>query len=109
MRKHFAPLLLLGLLLCLPAPPAAAGVDVNVNIGIPFPGFRVEAPPAMVLVPDAPVYFAPGLSVDLFFYDGFWYTRDDGRWFRGPDYRGPWKSIGPRHVPRYIYRIRPDY
>jgi hypothetical protein len=110
MKKWFLPALLaLSVLLSLPAPPASAGVDVNVNIGIPFPGFRVEADPEMVLVPEARVYFAPRVGVDLFFFDGFWFTRDRDRWYRGPDYRGPWREVPPRRVPPPVFRMRPDY
>jgi len=109
MKRPAAVLLVLSALFCLAAPPASAGVDVNVNIGIPFPGFHVEAAPEMVMVPGAPVYFAPRVSVDLFFFDGFWFTRDHDHWYRGHDYRGPWKEVNARYVPPPVHRVRSDY
>ena len=62
--------------------PVYAGANVNVNVGIPVgvaiapapvvvapQPVYVEQPPEMVVIPRSNVYFAPGVSVDLFFYD----------------------------------------
>jgi len=89
------------------AAPAAAGVNVNVNIGPP--AVVVAEPPEVVAVPQSMVYFAPGVSVELLFFDGFWWTPKEGRWFRARGYDGPWTIVGPRHVPREIGHLPRDY
>jgi hypothetical protein len=77
--------------------PAQAEVNVNIGIGIPIPApvFVVPAPPAVVVVPGvaAPVYYAPGLEVDIFFYGGWWWTPNQGSWFRSRAYSGPWGFV----------------
>ena len=63
--------------------PVHAGTNVNVNVGIPVPvvvapqPVYIEQPPEMVFIPQSNVYFAfaPGVSVDLFFYDNRWWNR----------------------------------
>ncbi len=82
------------------AAPAFSGVNVNVNIGPP--AVVVAEPPEMVVVPETMVYFAPGVSVDLLFFDGFWWTPKEGRWFRARGYDGPWTIVPARGVPRAI-------
>ena len=64
------------------AVPARAGTNVSVSVGLPVPvavvpapvvvapqPMYVQQPPEMVLIPSSSVYFAPGVSVDLFFYN----------------------------------------
>ena len=52
--------------------PTMAEVAINVNIPLP-PPIVFNAPPDVVVLPDTPdVYACPGISVDLFFYDGWW-------------------------------------
>ena len=102
--------------------PVHAGANVNVNVGIPIgvavvPGpvvvapqpVYVEQPPEMIVIPRSNVYFAPGVSVDLFFYDNRWWNRRGDRWYRGNTYNGPWEAVGPRHVPSPVYRVPADY
>ena len=78
-----------------------AGTNVNVNMGI--------LAPEMVVIPQSNVYFAPGVSVDLFFYDNRWWNRRGDRWYRGSGYNGPWVAVGPRYVPAPVYRVPADY
>ena len=97
------------------AAPVFAGANVNVNLGIPVPvvvapqPVHVEQPPEMVVIPRSNVYFAPGASVDIFFYDNRWWNRRGDRWYRGNAYNGPWEAVGPRHVPAPVYRVPADY
>lgn len=104
------------------AAPAYAGVDVNVNLGIPVgvavapapvvvapQPVYVEEPPDMVVIPRSNVYFAPGVGVDLFFYDNRWWNRRGDRWYRANAYNGPWAAVGPRRVPASVYRVPADY
>ena len=97
------------------AAPVYAGTNVNVNLGIPLPvvvapqPVYVEQPPEMVVIPRSNVYFAPGASVDIFFYDNRWWNRRGDRWYRGNAYNGPWEAVGPRYVPAPVYRVPADY
>ena len=97
------------------AAPVHAGTNVNVNLGIPAAvvvapqPVHVEQPPEMVVIPQSNVYFAPGVSVDLFFYDNRWWNRRGDRWYRASGYNGPWVAVGPRHVPAPVYRVPPNY
>jgi hypothetical protein len=102
--------------------PAHAGVDVNVNVGLPVgvavapapvvvapqPAY-IEQPPEMVVIPRSNVYFAPGVSVDLFFYNDHWWNRRGDRWYRAGAYNGPWTVVGRRHVPAPVYRVPANY
>ena len=97
------------------AAPVHAGTNVNVNLGIPAPvvvapqQVYVEQPPEMVVIPRSNVYFAPGVSVDLFFYDNRWWNRRGDRWYRADAYNGKWVAVGPRHVPAPVYRVPAEY
>jgi hypothetical protein len=104
------------------AAPVHAGVDVNVNVGLPVgvavapapmvvapQPVYIEQPPEMVIIPRSNVYFAPGASVDLFFYDNRWWNRRGDRWYRANAYNGPWTVVGPRYVPAPVYRVPADY
>jgi hypothetical protein len=102
------------------APPADAGANVNVNVGLPIAvapapvvvapqPVYVEHPPDMVVIPGSSVYFAPGVSVDLFFHGDYWWNRRGDRWYRANAYNGPWHSVGPRYVPAPVYRVPANY
>ena len=97
------------------AAPVHAGTNVNVNLGLPVPvvvapqPVYVEQPPEMVVIPQSNVYFAPGVSVDLFFYDNRWWNRRGDHWYRGGGYNGPWVAVGPQYVPRPVYRVPANY
>ena len=93
--------------------PAHAGTNVNVNLGVPVvvapQPLVVEQPPEMVVIPRSNVYFAPGVGVDIFFYDNRWWNRRGDRWYRGSGYNGPWVAVGPRHVPAPVYGVPANY
>jgi len=97
------------------AAPVHSGTNVNVNLGIPFPvvvapqPVYVEQPPEMVVIPHSNVYFASGVSVDIFFYDNRWWNRRGDRWYRAGGYNGPWTAVGHRYVPAPVYRVPADY
>jgi hypothetical protein len=120
---------LLSVAAALSAPvPASAKTDVSVNVNLgpppvvvttpapppprgeyPPPRIVVQEPPELVVMPRSMIYFAPGLSVDLFFSNGWWWTRDNDRWYRSREYRGPWGFVPAPRVPREFHEIRPDY
>jgi len=109
------------------APPAHSGTNVNVSVGLPIAvapapvvvapapvvavpqPVYIQQPPAMAVIPGSAVYFAPGVSVDLFFYGNSWWNRQGDHWYRANAYNGPWASVGPRHVPAPVYRVPANY
>ncbi len=98
----------LGFLLC-PLAPASAQVSIgigfpNVSIGINLPMF-----PDLVQVPDYPVYYAPRLDANYFFYDGMYWVFQNDNWYASDWYNGPWESVDPYDVPDYLLRIPVRY
>ncbi len=101
---------LAGAALFLPALlPGPARAEVNLNINIGPPAVVVHEPPEMVVMPRSLVYWAPGVSIDLFFYRGYWWTPKEGHWFRARSYNGPWVGMDRRHVPGEIVAVPRDY
>lgn len=86
--------------------PVRAGVNVNINLGPPV---VVAEPPQMVLVPRSRVYFSPEPEVDIFFYDGYWWSPRGDRWYRAREHNGPWGVVERRHVPREVIVVPRDY
>src|SRR4051812_11137688 len=82
-----------------------------VHVGVDVPVF-----PRMTVVPGYPVYYAPDVRGNYFFYDGlFWvFNVDDGYWYSSSWYNGPWVVVEPEFVPQPIlvvpyryYKVRP--
>ncbi|HEU5394363.1 MAG TPA: hypothetical protein VFV36_06120 [Candidatus Methylomirabilis sp.] len=73
------------------------------------PPVVAERPPYLVLIPGSEVFYAPEQPVDLFFYNGLWFTRHGGRWFYAADYTGPWTYLSPRGVPPALDRLPAEY
>ncbi len=118
MKKRFISfpaLLSLAVAVLAPAPASAkTDISVNLNVGAPSvvvegPRVQFQEPPEMVVIPRSTVYFAPGVSVDLFFFNDWWWTRDNGRWYRSREPRTGWAFVGPNRVPQEVIRVRPDY
>lgn len=84
----------------------AVRAEVNVNINIGPPVF-VSEPSEVVYVPSMGFYFVPGGTYDVFFYNGYWWSRRNDRWFRASQYRGPWGVASS--VPGNLRGLRPDY
>jgi hypothetical protein len=90
-----------------------AEAQVSVSIGINLPVF-----PRLEVVPGYPVYYAPSVRANYFFYDGlYWvFNVEDGYWYSSSWYNGPWVFVEPVYVPQFIlvipyryYRVRPRY
>ena len=91
----------------------AAQAQVAVHVGVDIPVF-----PRLVVVPNYPVYYAPDVRANYFFYDGFFwnFNVDDGYWYSSTWYNGPWVAVEPIYVPQPIlvvpyryYHVRPAY
>ena len=62
----------------------------------------LPAYPEMQPVPDSPVYYAPDVDSNYFFYDGlYWDYYNDG-WYSSAWYNGPWVYVDPVYVPTYV-------
>ena len=107
--RMIGPALLAALLVWCCAGTAQAGVNVGVNLNIGPPPIVVPAPPEVVPIPNIGVYFVPGLSFDVFFYNGYWWSPRGDRWYRARAYDGPWRTVDRRYVPRPVYRVPRDY
>jgi len=85
-----------------------AGVSVGVGVALP-PPIIVQAPPAMVALPGAAgAYVAPGVSVDLFFWNGWWWRPWNGYWYRSYYYNRGWAYYSPG-VPRFYRYVNPGW
>jgi hypothetical protein len=95
-------LVVAGLLLLAPAMPAysAVGVSIGINLG---------AYPRLVPVPGYPVYYAPGVDSNYFFYDGLYWDFDGSNWYSSAWYNGPWNAVDPLAVPVYLLRVPVRY
>ena len=91
--------------------PAAA--DVQIGVGIALPGIRVginvPSYPDLAPVPGYPVYYAPNLAMNLFFYDGEYWAFSDDNWYSSAWYDGPWNMVEPDYVPYYLLRVPVGY
>lgn len=101
-------LILAALLLC-SITPAMAQVSIgirsaNVSIGINFPVY-----PQLVRVPGYPVYYAPSVNSNYFFYDGYYWVYYDDYWYTSEWYNGPWYLVEPYYVPEFVLRIPVRY
>ena len=84
------------------ATPASAAVSVSIGLNIP-------AYPRLVAVPGYPVYYAPNLDANYFFYDGMYWYFDGASWYDSPWYNGPWTLVDPFYVPSFILRVPVRY
>lgn len=90
---------------------APASAQVSIGIGTPNVSIGINLPlyPELVPVPGYPVYYAPRLNSNYFFYDGmYWIYWDDG-WYASSWYNGPWGWVAPEVVPVYVLRIPVRY
>lgn len=78
--------------------------QVHIDIGIKLPG-----PPALVVIPGAPVYYAPQAPANVFFYAQQYWVFSTGGWHVGPTWSGPWVVVEPVRVPVPILRVPVQY
>jgi hypothetical protein len=100
--------LVLGVLM---SPLAASAAQVSIGIGLPHVSIGINLPayPRLVRVPDYPVYYAPGLEANFFFYDGMYWVFQDDDWYVSSWYNGPWGIVDRADVPVFILRIPVRY
>src|SRR5947209_12661115 len=88
-KMHYAFIVLLVLLCSVSSAAAQVSIAIgppSVSIGINLPSF-----PTLVRVPGYPVYYAPRLDTNLFFYDGLYWVYHGDNWYASSWYNGPWR------------------
>jgi hypothetical protein len=89
--------------------PAAAQNYYDIDVDLP-------SYPEMQPVPDSPVYYAPTVDSNYFYYDGVYWDYNNDGWYASTWYNGPWEYVDPVYVPTYVlwvpiyyYRRPPAY
>lgn len=107
MRHHLATLILLAVTAV--APAAAQQVTINFSQPGVSIGINVGEYPRLQRVPGYPVYYAPNVGTNFFFYDGLYWVYEEDRWYTSSWYNGPWNTVDPYHVPAYVLRVPVRY
>lgn len=88
---------------------ALAVAQVRFGIGVAVPGvsigINIPAYPELAPVPGYPVYYAPRLDANLFFYDGLYWALVGDDWYYSTWYDGPWYLAQPELVPDFVLRV----
>ena len=106
MKKLLLGTVLMASLIIIPI-STMAQVSVSVNIGLP-PPVVFEAPPNVIVLPDTNgVYVVPGIDIDLFFWNGWWWRPWEGRWYRSRYYNRGWAHYSS--VPSFYYDVDPGW
>ncbi|HMH19082.1 MAG TPA: hypothetical protein VK572_13145 [Burkholderiales bacterium] len=89
----------------------SAIAQVSVGIALPGVSIGINLPlyPELVQVPGYPVYYAPRLDSNFFFYDGMYWVYQGDNWYASSWYNGPWWLVGPEVVPLFVLRIPVRY
>ena len=82
----------------------SAVAQVSVSIGINVPVY-----PELARVPGYPVYYAPRMNANFFFYDGMYWVYQRDNWYASSWYNGPWEVVAPQAVPMFVLRIPVRY
>jgi hypothetical protein len=96
------------MLLC---PLTSAVAQVSFEIGLPNVSIGINLPvyPRLVRVPGYPVYYAPGVDSNYFFYDGLYWVYQGDNWYASSWYNGPWALVAPGAVPVFVLRVPVRY
>jgi len=83
--------------------------QVRFGVGVAVPGLsigvNIPAYPQLVPIPGYPVYYAPGVGANLFFYDGLYWVFSEDDWYYSSWYDGPWYLAQPELVPDFVLRV----
>jgi hypothetical protein len=90
---------------------SAAEAQISIGIGLPNVSIGINLPlfPELVRVPGYPVYYAPRVDGNYFFYDGMYWVYQDDNWYASSWYNGPWGYVEPEVVPLFILRVPVHY
>ena len=88
-------LLIVVLWALLSLPPAMGQVSIGLSVPGLSIGINVPVFPELVRVPGYPVYYAPRMSANFFFYDGMYWVYQGDNWYASSWYNGPWGLVAP--------------
>ncbi len=95
------------------AAPAPAHAEILAGVAVQLPGVSVHlglpARPDMRLIPGLPVYYAPQVRANYFFYDGLYWVFQADAWYFSTWYGGPWFAASPYDVPAFVLRVPVRY
>jgi hypothetical protein len=80
--------------------PAFAAVNIGINL---------SQRPRMELVPRSPVYYAPQVGANYFFYDDLYWVFDGNEWYSSSGYNGPWEMVAAADVPDSVLQVPVGY
>ena len=108
MRKLLYAMIVLALLV---GKVTSAEAGVSIGIGLPNVSIGINLPlyPQLVAVPGYPVYYAPGVDANYFFYDGMYWVYQNDNWYASSWYNGPWGFVEPEVVPLFVLRVPVRY
>jgi len=86
--------------------PLGSLAQVGVKVEVVLPTITFQAPPALVVV-EPGVQVVEDVDDEVFFVDGFYWCRRDGRWFHTRTHRGAWVVVEDRGVPVTLVRLPP--
>jgi hypothetical protein len=88
-----------------------AVAQLSINFGSPGVSIGINLPvyPTLQRVPGYPVYYAPGVDSNYFFYDGLYWVYDGDNWYASSWYNGPWRIIDRFDVPVFLLRVPVRY
>lgn len=89
----------------------SAMAQVSVGVALPGVNIGINVPvyPELVPVPGYPVYYAPQLNSNYFFYDGRYWVFSDDNWYDSAWYNGPWELVSEDAVPLFLLRVPVRY
>jgi len=70
------------------------------------PPYYWPEPPGVVEVKPG-IWVVPNWETEVFYSDGWYWTRYEGRWYRGSGRRNGWHTVEAQHVPRYVASAPP--
>ena len=102
-------ILILVCMLSVPVTPAMA--QLSIGFGSPSLSIGIDLPiyPDLVRVPGYPVYYAPEVNSNYFFYDGMYWVYDNDSWYASSWYNGPWSMVDEMAVPVFLLRVPVRY
>jgi hypothetical protein len=86
----------------------SVGLSVSIGNAPPPPVMVIREQPRVMVVPGSTVYVVDDdydLPYDMFRYGVYWYVYNDDYWYRARSYRGPFRVVEARYVPRAIYQV----
>jgi len=89
--------------------PAFAQLSIHYDVPGVRIGLNLGGYPALQPIPGYPVYYAPGVNANYFFYDGLYWVFDGSDWYASQWYNGPWGLVDPYDVPLYVLRVPVRY